>query len=153
MAYDDKKLLAVFGTDELIQAFKNLDTDVSNKLVQTSLRKGSKLIIDEVKGKLINHRKSGRLINSFTSSFKKQIKQMIVGASKRKGGYHAHLLEEGTKERFYTTKRGNKKSTGKVKGIYYFKTTINSKGKEVFRIIGDEMKRLLLKHIKNNSMK
>lgn len=153
MSYDNKKLLAVFGTDELIQSFKNLDKDVSDKLVSTSLRKGAKLIIDEVKGKLISHRKTGNLLNSFTSTFYKQLKQMMVGASKRKGGYHAHLLEAGTKERFYTTKRGNKKSTGKVKGIYYFKSTVDSKGKQVFRTIGDEMKRLLLKHIKNNSMK
>lgn len=38
----------------------------------------------------------------------------------RDTGYKAHWIDLGTEDRYYTTKRGKKKSVGRMKGNYFF---------------------------------
>ncbi len=45
-------------------------------------------------------------------------------------GYHSHLIEAGTGERYYTTQSGAIHVTGRVKGRHFFKDAVRSKTKE-----------------------
>lgn len=143
--YDDDKLIKIFGTNELVQAFKDLDSDLNNKMLMTSFTKAGKLLMDEIRGNLVSNRRSGRLYNSITSEFRKEQKRLVVGASRRKGAYHAHLLEYGTKSRI----KANGASTGQMKGTRYFGRAVFNTTDEVFKIIQVEVKNSIDKYIKN----
>lgn len=65
---------------------------------------------------------TGNLLRSFYVRVKKSKPGVLVGFKQGKeGGSHAHLIDRGTKERFWKTKK--RKSTGRVKATYFWSDT------------------------------
>ncbi|MDL2230548.1 hypothetical protein LJB87_02000 [Alistipes sp. OttesenSCG-928-L06] len=67
---------------------------------------------------------TGNLLKSFTVRVKKRKPGVLVGFRQKgqKGG-HAHLVDRGTENRFYKTKTGENKSTGRVIGNFFWTDT------------------------------
>ena len=99
---DQNKLFQIFGTEKLVNLFKELDQQNQTKILNTSFRKASKLIIDQAK----NNLRGGysHVAQSFRAQTKTDLNLMNVGTVKKLGGYLASIANSGTKERF--TKSG-----------------------------------------------
>ena len=135
---DNNKLLQIFGTQELVGLFNEMDGSLQNKILRKSFKKAAKIIIDEAKGNL-----GGRYTNvskSLTASYKADIQTMNVGASKKKGGYMAHWADSGTKERSYETKNGILHQTGRVTGTGFWTNAIRSSEGNVVETIYKDIK-------------
>jgi len=93
MAQTDIK---INGFKELGKFFDELPNDIRKKTGIAALRKGAKPMLEEAKRKVPV--KTGELRNSLEVKTKRtaRIPVVKVQASKRKGGYHAHLVEYGT---------------------------------------------------------
>jgi hypothetical protein len=119
--------IIVIDKNKLSDILGNLSENVKNLILEKTLKKTGGEIIKKAEDKVWNHQRTGKLYRSIGMIVEKvnNDKQIVIGA-RTKGqfkGYHAHLLEDGTKERSYITKKGNRKSVGKVKGIkFWFKT-------------------------------
>ena len=67
---------------------------------------------------------TGNLLRSFDVRIKKYRPGVLIGFREGKGGgSHAHLIDRGTTDRFYITKKGNRKSTGSVTGNAFWADT------------------------------
>ena len=137
-AVDKSKLLQIFGTDELVNLFTDMDREVQTKILSTSFRKASKLIISEAQGNL-----GGRYSHVSASMgvvFKKDVQALDVGAIRKKGGYLAHIANAGTKERAYKTKNGQMHRTGKIIGNYFWDRALTSTEAGVEQAIYEDIK-------------
>lgn len=118
-----EELMKVFGAKELVDMFQELDSKVQNTILNKSFKKAARILISSAQGNLGGSYR--RVQKSLTSTFKKDIQTMSIGASKKKGGYAASWANKGTLERFH--KSG--KSVGKVVGTYFWDRAItNSEG-------------------------
>ena len=67
---------------------------------------------------------TGNLLRSLQVRVKKSKPGVLIGFNQGKGGgSHAHLVDRGTAERFYKTKKGEKKSVGRVIGNLFWTDT------------------------------
>lgn len=150
-------LIKLLGSEELVASFMKMNEEVQNKLVATAFRKSSAILLKEVRNNLVSYRRTGTLSNSFISEFRKSDKRIIVGASRRLGGYHAHLLEDGTQERYYFKRSGVKgesstaRYTGRMKATHFFSKAIDTSGDKVFETMANQFKKLIDKHFKKNN--
>jgi len=147
---DNDKLLKIFGTEELVKSFTEMNNEVQTKILSTSFKKAATLIINEAQANL-----AGRYTHvsaSLTTSLKKEYQLLNVGASKRKGGHLAHIAEAGTKERFYITKNGETHRTGKIIGNKFWstanKTTETAVEETIYKNIKDQFIKILDKNNK-----
>ena len=114
--------------------FKDLSTLDQKKIFNSAFRKAAKPLVN--RAKMTAPRRSGRLQKSIgTMSISGSI-NIIVGAVKRRGGWHGHLVEEGTEERFRKTKKGAR--TGSVTGTHFFENAYNASENEIINTIQDE---------------
>lgn len=137
---DNNKLLEIFGTDELVKMFNDLQVDVKTKILTTSFKKASLIIINDATGNLgagFRHIKA-----SFGTKFRKEENALYVGSFKKKGGGFSHIVNSGTKERFYTTKGGSIHKTGKIIANHFWdKALLESENKVENAIYEDIRKR------------
>lgn len=75
--------------------------------------------------------------------------KLIVGPMANRGGYHGHLLEEGTAERF--KKSGAK--TGQVKPYEYMKSAWNSEKDAASQKIANQVIRLIDRQLKKHGFR
>lgn len=144
---DDKKLMEIFGTEELIQVFEDLSRENQNTILTKSFRKAAKVIIDEASNNLRGTYKHVQI--SLTSVMKRDIQTMDVGASK-KGGNLAHIANEGTKDRY--TRKGYYR--GKITGNSFWNNAVSSTEPQVEEIIYNDIKANFDKVVaKNNKSK
>lgn len=145
---DNDTLLKVFGTPELVNLFNELSFDVRTKILAVSFKKASKLIISQAQSNLKGYT---RVSGSMGDSMKKQEQSLYVGTQRKKGGYLAHIVESGTKERFYKTKEGNLHKTGKITAQHYWSNTLLSSEKEVEDTIYTNIRTLFNEYIQKNN--
>lgn len=117
------------GVEALKQGLRNLDSKLRKTILMKSFNKAAKPIIESAKNKIWMHQITGRVFRSLgTKAAKlKDLPMLLLGArtfGRFKGSY-AHLLENGTVNRYYTTKNGIRKSTGKTRGIKFWENSIN----------------------------
>lgn len=118
--------LNILGTDDLKNLLSKLSPNIRDKILIKALQKISKPIINSAKTGVIGNQVTGRLYRSLGEVVNKKTLQITLGARKtgKYKGWHAHLLENGTTERQYITKKGNVHKTGKVKGIKFWESAI-----------------------------
>jgi len=121
----DSFKLTTTGIRELDQLFTTLRSGQQRAVMLSNFRKASKPLIKQTR---VNYKtshsttsKSGTY-KSIGSSARRRSAALRVGArvAGRYKGYHAHILDQGTKERFRTTKSGRRVSTGKITGSKFF---------------------------------
>lgn len=109
---------------------RNLEDFEKDKAVRDGLFSAGNVFKIEGRKRLRQSMKSGsrgvtgNLLKSFQVKVKKNKPGVLTGFKQGKdGGSHAHLVDLGTTERFYTTKKGSRKSTGKVIGNLFWSDT------------------------------
>jgi hypothetical protein len=149
---DSSKLFQIFGTDELVKLFEEMDRDNQTNILNQSFREASKLIISEAQSNLRGNYK--HVSNSLGVIMRKNIQTLEVGAMKNRGGNLAHIANAGTKERSYKTKNGNTHRTGRIIGSYFWDNAVETTGSDVeetiFKDIKDRFNKLIQK---NNKIK
>lgn len=111
--------IRITGTEEINNLLKNLSDDVKEDVLNVALSNVAKEILKKAEENVWNHQRSGRVYRSLgTSTNKKggEIESITVGARAygKYKGHLAHLLNDGSEKRSYTTKNGIQKSTGKM---------------------------------------
>ena len=148
---DNDKLMKIFGADEIVKAFKELDFKIQDKILTSSFRQASKIILDEAKSGLRGS--YTKVAASLGSVMKRNIQTLNVGRVK-KGGNLAAIANKGTKERAYKTKNGVLHRTGRVKGTYFWdkandSSTVSRVEETIYKSVKKEFDKLLQKRIKS----
>lgn len=149
--------LIINGVEELQRVLTNLSPALKDKILIKALQKISKPIINDAQTLIWSHQRTGRLFRSIGEKIDKKNNRIILGA--RRGGkfkgFHAHLLEEGTEQRQYKTKKGTVKKTGKIIGVHYWQTAIDKNqnktqdlGQYIFESLENEIDRIYKKSLK-----
>lgn len=91
--------------------------------------------------------KTGNLRNSIGYSVYKNKAGVIVGARNKNGykGYHANLIEFGTKNRWYKSKKGKIHELGAIKPKLFLRTAFESNKpslNDIEKVISDVLKNL-----------
>ena len=140
------------GIKELDQLFTTLRSSQQRAVMLSNFRKAAKPLIKQTrsnyKSKHSATSKSGTY-KSIGSSARRQNINLRVGArvAGRFKGYHAHILDQGTKERFRTTKSGKRVSTGRIVGSKFFTNAVNTSQPQIERSIKDEFYNTLTAYI------
>jgi len=141
------------GFAQLNKILEDVPQDIAKKAGIDALRAGAKPILEEAK-KLVPVGATRKLMESLEIATKKaRIPVVKVQASRRKGGYHAHLVELGTQphdihnvvigNKFYPVIHhpGSKKQP-------FMRPAFNSKKTETLRIVLAEIAGKVAKRIK-----
>jgi hypothetical protein len=128
-----------FDTTELqaLEAFYNDLSDVDKrKVFIASFRKAGKILLDKVKPQL--PRRTGNLQNSLGIRPVGNDISVDVGAFRGGGkkGWHGHLIENGTKERYRRTRSGA--STGRISPDPIWEQTYGQTEEQMLQAISDE---------------
>lgn len=107
----------------LVEGLEDLEKD---RAVKSGIRAGLNIIRRKGKSNLKNRMigtGKGNLIDAFTTKIKRNKLGGLSGFRRsnkyvkfEKSGNHAHLVDQGTKERSYTNKNGRMHRTGKILG-------------------------------------
>lgn len=114
--------------------FKDLSALDQKKIFQSAFRKAAKPLVEAAKANAPVRR--GTLQKSIGTMAMPTDISIIVGAMKRNKGWHGHLVESGTVERYRKTKKGA--STGKMPGTKFFENAYNATEKQIFDTIEQE---------------
>ena len=116
--------IKLVNAEQLQNLLTGIDEALRAKILKKALRLVAAPIIKSAESKVWNHQRTGRLYRSL--GIKPTKTGYILGARKtgKFKGSHAHFLENGTAERKYITKKGKVHRTGRVKGIYYWSSSI-----------------------------
>lgn len=134
---------AMLRLEKTFQELRYID---QRKVLISAFRKATKPVIDQAKANVHVH--TGNLRKSIGMLTLRNEIAVIVGARKGRGykGFHGHLVEDGTRDRYVKTWRGKdlkkKRYTGRMNssGSYanYFERAIDSKGEGVMKTLGTE---------------
>ena len=132
--------LDVFGIKELNELFDGLKKGAKKSIMISAFRKASKPIIQTAKSNLTNN-KSGNLKKSLGTKSHSYLPILKLGARiyGNYKGYVGHLINDGTDERQYKTKKGKIHRTGKLKGNHFWDRALASTGKAVEKSIQKEV--------------
>lgn len=136
---DKTKLVKIFGTEELIKLFEEMNETNQDQILNMSFREGAKLILSAAKGNL-----KGRYThvqNALGMQYRKDINVLNVGSILRKGGQLAHITNNGTKERFYKTKAGNIHKTGRIIASHFWDFAVENNLSDAENIIYKDIKK------------
>lgn len=107
---------------------RNLEDFEKDKALKGGLKSAGKVFVTGGKSRLKDRMKSGsrgvtgNLLRSFRVKVKKSKPGVLAGFEQGEGGgSHAHLVDQGTNERFWKTRK--RKSVGKVKASYFWNDT------------------------------
>lgn len=104
---------------------RNLEKFEQNKALREGLSGAAKIFYTLGRRNLLSSStgiKSGALLSSITSRVRvnrKTGEPTVVGFERPRGNL-AHLVDLGSKDRYYTTKRGKKKYVGRMPANYFF---------------------------------
>jgi hypothetical protein len=149
----------VFKNDkELLKLFTELNPQVQKKVVVEAMRKSAKIILEEAKKnynliKKNNNDGKYKLEEHYIpidKSFKTlQIRDKMgvrVGLMNYRGGW----IDRGTKDRYYTTKKGKKHNLGKMTKTNFFYNAVDKRKDEAMSTLNDNlilsMERLVKKY-------
>jgi len=125
----------IFGDKQLDKLFDQLRDSQKRSIVISAFRKASQPMLTRIKANLIARTKAksiGNLAKSLGYLPVSRLPILHLGA-RRFGnfkGFHSHLIESGTGQRYYTTQSGAVHVTGRVAGRYWFRTGVESTQKQ-----------------------
>lgn len=151
---NEEQNLKIFGTKELSDLFNEMREDLQKQTIMKSFRKAAKIINEKLKSNISNtfKKNSEKFVKQVGTKEDKNNKDpnLTVGVKNKSYGRLSHLIENGTKERFYTTSsknslfkknaKGDKHYTGKIKGKKFFENSVNETNEDVNQTIFDEIK-------------
>ena len=144
VSYNDNQVQA------LTTMFKDFALSDQLKIFNTAYRKGTKQMVNYAKS--IVPRRTGNLAKSIGTIFLRQDVAVLIGAKKAYKGWHGHLIENGTVQRFRKTKGGA--PTGRVIGVHFMEQAYNNNIDYVINAIHEEWLAAIDKYIqKFNSSK
>ena len=157
MSLDKNKMLEIFGTEELVKLFNELEEELQDEIINKTFRKSAKLIVqegiknvDEI-GLKNNPKHKYKLNKSLGSTLFKSEKRILIGSKKKQGGSFAKIFNDGTKERSFITKTGKKQNTGSIKKSGWFDNTIQNTEQPVEEMIKNDLVTRLNKLIKKRN--
>jgi len=123
--------------DALKEFFEGLSATDQRRIFLTAFRKAAKPIIAEAKSTV--PRRTGNLARSIGSIAVANEAAIIVGAKKSGGykGWHGHLIENGTVNRFRKTRKNA--STGRVIGTRFLENAYNNNEHFISQYTEEEM--------------
>lgn len=128
-----------FNTDEIkqLEAFYYDLSDIDKrKVFLASFRRAGKTLVDVVKPQV--PRRTGNLVNSIGIKAVGRESSVDIGAFRGGGkkGWHGHIIENGTKERFRKTQKNA--STGRVLPNPIWERSYNDNEQKMLEQIRDE---------------
>lgn len=118
--------------------FKNMAYFDKRPIFISAFRKAAKPILQQARA--LVPRRTGKLARSLGSDTVQGEISLEAGAMRRRGGHVAHLVESGTVERFYITRKNKvRKSTGRITATHFFENAYNSVEKQTDDLIADEI--------------
>lgn len=117
--------------DHLKDFYQNLSLSDQRKVFVGAFRRAANPIVSGYKGVVPVY--SGRLKKSIGTMDLRGEVAILIGALRQKKGWHGHLIENGTRERFRRTM--NNAPTGAVLGTKYFEKIYNANEESVFNEI------------------
>jgi len=141
-----------YGFDALQKTFDNLAYKDKRGIILTAFRKATKPTIELAKQNAPTGR-TGNLRKSIGMVPVKEESAVWIGARVVSGfkGFHSHLVENGTVERWYMTKKGKKHPTGKMNpnAIYahFWKRSLDATEKQLWDTVQVEWNRAIEKFI------
>lgn len=138
----------VLGAKQLLRLFDELSKSQKRSVVISGFTKASKPMLQTVKNNLISRTRaktSGNLAKSLGVKGVRGKSILHLGARTFGNfkGFHSHLVESGTGERYYTTKSGAIHITGRARPMPWFRPGVKSTEKETAeRFIDDTIKSL-----------
>ena len=146
--------MSTYSLDDLEAAFNNIAIlKDKRKIMLSAFRKAMKPTA-EIMWANAPVGKSGNLQRSMGLYAASDEIAMYAGARIKGGfkGFHAHLIEEGTVDRHYTTKEGNEHFTGKLRYSGFIRSAAESGEQYAIDIVAKEwykaIGRYLVKHQK-----
>jgi hypothetical protein len=129
----------VINDKQLLEMFDSLTTEAQSKVLKEGFKKASNIILTEAKQNFENVKKGKSKTNYslLNKSFKSEPLKYQIGSKLGVQNYKALWLNSGTVERFYKTKKGLEKSTGKIKPTNFFYDAVNSKRDEAQSKVND----------------
>ena len=113
--------------DEINYLVRNLEDFEKDRAIKDGLKAAGNVFKVGGKERLRSRRKgkgTGNLARSFIVRVKRNKPGVLIGFKQgMDGGSHSHLVDRGTNERFYKTKKGKNRSTGKVIGNLFWSDT------------------------------
>lgn len=117
----------IIGANELTEAFKVLPANIQTNLVKSTFRRIGSPYVKDIRNEFVSVKKNkgtGELVKAIGYKVFRNGLGIIVGFRADKShsrGHLAHLIDRGTNDRFYTTRKNSlKKSTGKLKSTNFF---------------------------------
>lgn len=140
----------------LRQAFQEMQGADQKKIFNMALRKATKptVLLAQMNAHIGPPRKgkvSGNLRRSIGAIIPRYEAAIIIGARRGRGfkGYHGLIVEEGTVDRHYITKRGNIHKTGRMNSgasyAHFLKKAVKETEPQVLNTMGDEWYKAILK--------
>jgi hypothetical protein len=117
--------------------FKDMAYSDKRKIFISAFRKCAKPIL--AAARVTVPRRTGKLARSLGSDTVRDEISLIAGAMRRRGGHVAHLVESGTVERQYRSKKGVIHRTGKLTATHFFENAYNSTEAGNEQTIADEI--------------
>ena len=151
-------MIETHGFEALEKTFDNFAYKDKRNIFTAAYRKATKPMVEQSKANAPLGR-SGNLKRSMGMVPMKDQIGAWVGARVTGGykGFHAHLVENGTVERFYTTKKGNKHFTGKMNPnagyARFFQKAFDATEKQAVDTITEEWYRAIDRFIVRNKKK
>jgi len=107
------RVIETYGIDALEKTFENFQYKDKRKILIAAFRKATRPLSDLARSNAPVG-KTGNLKRSIGQVPMRGEMGMWIGARVIGGyrGFHGHLVEDGTVDRFYITKKGNKHATG-----------------------------------------
>jgi hypothetical protein len=143
--------------DKLERVFRDMAWDDKKKIINAAFRKAVKPTVERAYanapvGRTGNLRRSIGTVSPYNEI------AIVVGTLRTRGkqGYHGHLVEEGTVDRFYITKRGNKHFTGKMNpnGYYahFLKKAVDATENQTLNILSQEWYKVIDRYHRKNGL-
>lgn len=126
----------------LEEFFNELATKDQRKLFLTAYRKAVKPLLEKAKA-TAPVGKTGNLRNSIGTSEVPSEIAILVGTLKRRKGWHGHLNESGTTERYRRTKSGKQVSTGRMIGTHFFENAYEATEGQMVDSVNQEFYRAI----------
>ena len=157
--------------EKLERVFKDMDWKKQKKVVRAAFRKALKPTLSQAK-KSVPKGKTKNLYNSLGLLFQEDLYKVVLGARIRgqHRGFHAHLVESGTKDRSYVAKKtvhfrrkdttqwfsikeGSVVVTGRTKPTRFLWMSVRMTENNTSRILGDEFFKSIEKYHTKHGLK
>ncbi|TLX78407.1 hypothetical protein E9993_01630 [Labilibacter sediminis] len=149
----DSVKIKLLGDEELNNLFQDLSKGSKKSILISAFRKASKPLVNQAKQNL-SGTKYTDIAKSIGVKGARNKPLLTIGARKfgQWKGQLGHIVNTGTKDRYYTIKKGLFKSkqqfTGKIEGNHFWDNAIDTTKGQVVGSIEDELTKSFIRFVK-----